>query len=689
MDEIIANEDAERVSHDPTDGTMWYIPHHGVYHAQKRDKIRVVFDCSARYAGTALNDHLLTGPDLINGLTGVMCRFRKHPIAIMCDIERMFHQFHVKEEDRDYLRFLWWENGNTQQDPVEYRMKVHLFGAASSPGCANYGLKYLAKQHEEELPAASRFIERNFYVDDGVTSVNDATSAINLVREARELCARGSLRLHKFVSNDRTVMDSIPCSERAAGIKDLDLAFAKLPMERALGIQWCVESDNFKFRVTLKDQPLTRRGILSTVASLYDPLGFVAPFVLDGKRILQEMCRRGTSWDDPLPDALRPRWEYWRNDLFQLGELNIPRCYQPPEFGTVTKVELHHFSDASTTGYGQCSYLRLKNDRDMIHCSLAMGKSRVAPTKIMTIPRLELSAAVVSVKISGMLLSELEYEHVEEYFWTDSRVVLGYISNEARRFHTFVANRIQRIHNSTTSQQWKYVPTNDNPADHASRGLTAAELQTSNWFSGPEFLWETEITDEQESPNEIHVGDPEVKNVQVYTTESTEQFCLVKRLSRFSNWSKAVRAIARLQRLARRTKTQNFLTTVEERRKAELFIIKAIQHEVYSDDIAVLSKGSSTIRNNSNLHCLNVFVDDEGVLRVGGRLQESSLPFGVKHPAVLPKDHRVTSLIIGHYHKTIQHQGRAMTINEIRSNGVWIIGCSSAVAAHIHRCVKC
>ena len=164
---------------------------------------------------------------------------------------------------------------------------------------------------------------------------------------------------------------------------------------------------------------------------------------------------------------------------------------------------------------------------------------------------------------------------------------------------------------------------------------------------------------------------------------------LIDRLSRFSHWSKAVRAIARLQRLARRTKTHNDLKTVEERRKAELFTIKAVHNELYPDDIAVLNKGLSDIRINSTLHCLNVFVDDEGVLRVGGRLQESSLPFGVKHPAVLPKDHHVTSLIIGHYHNTIQHQGRAMTINEIRSNGLWIIGCSSAVAAHIHRCVKC
>ena len=221
--------------------------------------------------------------------------------------------------------------------------------------------------------------------------MEDAHTAISLVKEVRELCDKGNLQLHKFISNDRAVIDSIPSSERAICIKDLDLKFEELPMERALGIQWCVESDRFKFRVVLKDTPLTRRGILSTIASLYDPLGFVAPFVLNGKHILQEMCKHGSSWDEPLADDLRPRWEHWRNDLVGLGELDIPRCYQAPGFGMAKKVELHHFSDASSSGYGQCSYIRLVDDKNTVHCSLVIGKSRVAPLKVTTIPRLELT----------------------------------------------------------------------------------------------------------------------------------------------------------------------------------------------------------------------------------------------------------------------------------------------------------
>ena len=284
VEDVIEKGDAEEVHDGGKEGEKWYVPHHGVYHAKKPDKLRVVFDCSAKYKGTSLNDHLLTGPDLMNNLNGVLLRFRLHSTALMCDVERMLHQFHVSKMDQDYLRFLWWRKGDLSAQPQEYRMKVHIFGAASSPGCANYGLKYLATENRDLYPLGSQFIMRDFYVDDGVASMDSTEKAIQLAQEARELCALGGLRLHKFVSNDRAVLESIPSSERASDIKDLNLTFDDLPAERALGIQWHIESDCLKFNVNLKDQPATRRGILSMVASLYDPLGFFRPILANRKR---------------------------------------------------------------------------------------------------------------------------------------------------------------------------------------------------------------------------------------------------------------------------------------------------------------------------------------------------------------------------------------------------------------------
>ncbi|XP_058509227.1 uncharacterized protein LOC131475275 [Solea solea] len=687
MNEVIEKGEAAEVCEQGKKGEKWYIPHHGVYHSKKPDKLRVVFDCSAKYKGTSLNDHLLSGPDLLNSLIGVLIRFRQHHVALMCDIEKMFHQFHVCEADRDYLRFLWWKNGDLHADPQEFHMKVHLFGAASSPGCANYGLKQLAKDHETQFPLGSEFIMKDFYVDDGVTSTASVDEAIQLAKEAQELCSMGGLRLHKFVCNNRSVLDSIPSPEHATEVKAPNLAFNDSTLERALGIHWHIESDTFRFRVCLKDQPATRRGILSTVASLYDPLGFVAPFLLTGKKVLQEMCRHGTSWDDPLPSELQPVWERWKNDLANLEEITIPRCYVPVGFGKVMKKELHHFSDASTYGYGQCSYLRYVNEDEGVHCALVMGKSRVAPIKVTTIPRLELTAAVVSVAASNTLKEELGLADIDEYFWTDSKVVLGYINNEARRFHTFVSNRVQKIHLSTAPQQWRYVSTNNNPADLASRGSNASEILTSRWLSGPHFLWEKEIPPAVDVVTEVQIGDPEVKRTQTLHTWTSEQVSLSDRLSRFSTWSRATQAIARLIRRARGDKSTDH-STVQEREDAWCIIIKDLQTQVYPEETKLLSK-TTQVSSQSKLHQLDAFLDQDGLLKVGGRLKNASLPSSVKHPVIIPKDHPITKMIIAHCHENVRHQGKCMTINEVRSNGYWIPGINRAVAAHLHQCVTC
>ncbi|KAL0163339.1 hypothetical protein M9458_042735, partial [Cirrhinus mrigala] len=687
MNDIIKRGDAEKTDDSGPPGETWYIPHHGIYHPKKPERLRVVFDCSAKHKGTCLNEHLLNGPDMINNLTGVLVRFRQHQVALMCDIEKMFHQFQVKENDRNYLRFVWWKDGDMNSQPQAYRMTVHLFGAVSSPGCANYGLKHLAKENSSAYPAGSQFIARDFYVDDGVTSAETVKDAIRLAKEARELCAKGGLRLHKFVSNNSEVLKSIPASEHATDTKTKDLTFNETQTERALGIYWNVEKDSFTFNITLKDQPPTRRGILSTVAAIYDPLGFIAPYVLKGKGILQEMCRQGTDWDDPLPECLKPRWECWKGDLHNLKNVQINRCYVPADFGEVVKREIHHFSDASTTGYGQCSYLRLINKREDVHCTFLMGKARVSPTKVTTIPRLELTAATVSVAVSNTLREALLYDNVEEFFWTDSKVTLGYINNDARRFHTFVANRVQKIHNSTSLQQWFYVPTSKNPADMASRGTSVTELLSSNWLTGPHFLWEKKIQLPTKETIVLTVGDPEVRKVQTLSTETVEQTSLSDRLTKFSSWSRAVRAVARLRRDVLKDKSMT-LTTVTERQNTETVIIKDLQRQAYQNEIETLNKGKQLSKNNK-MYNLDVLLDKDNVLKVGGRLHHSSLPCSFKHPTIIPREHHITKLIIAHCHERVNHQGKGFTMNEIRANGYWIPKLSQTVASYIRQCVFC
>nr|XP_054759571.1 uncharacterized protein LOC129265622 [Lytechinus pictus] len=472
---------AERAPSSYKQGKVNYVPHTGVYHPKKPGKIRVVFDCSAKCEGISLNDNLLQGPDLTNGLVGVLCRFRQEEVAVVGDIKGMFHQFFVSEEDRDLLRFLWWEDGDPNKNVIEYRMKVHLFGATSSPGCANYGFKKAADDGEAEFGSdAASYIRDDFYVDDRLKSVATPDEAVSVMKASQAICSKAGLRLHKMMSNNKEVLQSFPIEDRAKGIADLDLEVDPLPIERALGVFWCVESDTLQFRIELKDRPLTRRGVLSTVGSIYDPIGLASPVTLRGKHILQDLCRRKLDWDSPLPDDVRPQWEKWRFEISELEKLNVPRCYKPPNFGKVKRTELHHFSDASFDGYGQCSYIRLVNEEDKVCCSLVTAKSRVTPLRQMTIPRLELTAATVSAKMSTFLRKELTVAKPQEFFWTDSQVVLGYIRNEARRFHVFVANRVQQIHDETNPKRWFYVNTEDNTADEASRGMTAKELVESS-----------------------------------------------------------------------------------------------------------------------------------------------------------------------------------------------------------------
>ncbi|XP_054607429.2 uncharacterized protein [Nothobranchius furzeri] len=697
MKDIISRGEAERIPEEELDRqSAWYIPHHGVYHPKKPEKLRVVFDCSARFQDMSLNDYLLTGPELTNTLVGVLCRFRKGPVAIMCDVERMFHQFHVKPEDQDYLRFLWWENDNLEAPPSVFRMKVHLFGAASSPGCANFGLKHLATEGQDRFNESTvRFIRRNFYVDDGLVSVGSDAEAIELIKEASELCSAGKLRLHKFISNSKKVLESIPREECADSVKELDIDLGEPLLERALGVQWCVSSDDLQFRVTVKKHPMTRRGVLSTVASIYDPLGFVAPFVLRGKLILQQLSREKVSWDEPLSEECRSQWQSWLQDLHNLCQVKIKRCYIPASFIDVKQYELHHFSDASFTGYGECTYLRAVNSNGSVHCSLVMGKARVAPTKVTTIPRLELSAAVVAAKIGAMLNHELEIDNLKEYYWTDSKVVLGYIKNDARRFHVFVANRIQRIKATTDVNQWYHVQSEDNPADHASRGLSADRLVASNWFTGPDFLWERELPTKDAKVGEVSDTDPELQRAQVLITSARTNRTLVDRLTKFSDWKRVVKAIACLKRHAKQVKglspKLSGSTSVEERQQAELFLIILVQREVFSSEIKNLQQCKDVkSKDKANKLCkLSPFLDEQGVLRVGGRLTRSDLHPHVKHPAILPKTSHVSSLLIKHYHEKVQHQGRGMTVNELRSNGIWVVGCSGAVASHIFKCVTC
>lgn len=723
IDDMLSKGYAQKVpeeEHNRQDGFVWYLPHHPVHHPLKPDKTRVVFDCSAKYRGTSLNDKLLQGPDLTNSLVGVLTRFRQEHIAMMADIESMFHQVRVTPEHCDALRFLWWPEGDLNQAPKDYRMQVHLFGATSSPSCANFGLRKVAEDNEEKFSCdVIETVKRNFYVDDCLKSVKTVDTAITLADQLTKLLQNGGFRLTKWVSNSKKVIESIPQSERAKSVKMLD--FDHLPSERALGIQWNIQTDRFEFNINVKPKDPTRRGILAVVSSIYDPLGLAAPFVLTAKILLQDLCRRKLGWDDTIPGDDEDRWHVWLADLPKLSCFSVNRCIKPKNFSDIMTSQLHHFADASTSGYGAVTYLRLTDSYGNISCTLMTSKSRVVPLKQITIPRLELSAASIAIRLDKMMRRELELPIDDSVFWTDSTSVLKYIMNEDRRFHTFVANRVALIRDGSSPCQWRYIQSKQNPADDVSRGLTAdALLGSSRWLLGPEFLMKTEDHWPKctETLERISDEDPEVKKeAKAGGASQKEHPKLVEgMMKRFSSWHKLKKFIAWVLRYKenlrnardclknpkdqRKTKIATPIS-VEEMQVAEREILKYVQRESFPEEIEILKSKETDnekiciqpqsrtklIKKSSAVYKLDPRLVD-GLLIVGGRLRSASIPESAKHQVIMPKDNHVSNLIIQYYHLASGHSGREHVLSLLRER-FWVIRANSAVRRLLSRCFSC
>ena len=528
------------------------------------------------------------------------------------------------------------------------------------------------------------------------------------------MLARGGFRLTKWSSNSRKFLSSIPEEEKAKGFQDLDFDEDNLPMERALGIQWCAESDQFKFKINLKDRPHTRRGLLSLISSIFDPLGFVAPVILPAKKILQELCRQKFGWDEDLPDEVIKSCKRWISSLQQLENFGVDRCIKTKQLGPPVFAQLHHFADASEDAYGTTSYLLLRTASGEAQSTLMMAKARVAPLKSPTIPRMELTAATVAVKMDKILKKELELELHESIFWTDSTAVLKYLNSERTRFKTFVANRISEILQHSQTSQWRYVNTTLNPADHVSRGQTAeAFLKLGCWLSGPDFLLHTEDQwPNNPDPGMVDIDDSEVKRVaQMHVIQVQDSTDPVDQLmSHFSSWTKLKRAVAwllklkgLLKELKAKRKEPNTLcgeSKVEQFKKAykgtnltcdnlleaETEILKYCQKQRFEDDLTML-KEHHRVKKGSSLYKLNPVLQ-EGVMRVGGRLSRAAMPDHSKQPAILPKHSHITRLVLRHIHDITAHAGRNHMLAQLRQR-FWIPGANGAIRTFLSKCVIC
>ncbi|XP_069103769.1 uncharacterized protein [Argopecten irradians] len=443
MKDILDNGYADVAPPLHDDEECWYLPLFGVYHPKKPDKIRGVFDSSVKHEGISLNKVLMKGPNLTNNLLGVLLRFRKEYIAISCDVEQMFYCFGVREDQRNFLRFLWYEDNNPTKPLIEYRMCKHVFGNSPSPAVATYGLRKTVRETENTFGGdVTDFVTKNFYVDDGLTSVPTAQEAVSLLNRTKEALSTGNIRLHKFTSNWEDVLNAMPADDLACDLSKIEIGTESLPSQRSLGLCWELETDVFTFNISTETKPYTRRGVLSTINSLYDPLGFLSSETVQGKILLRNMVVGTVDWDQSLPEEFKSSWEHWDTSIQELDRFQVSRRY-PVRMDTTS--ELHIYSDASEKAISAAAYLKSLDEKGQSCFGFVLGKSKVAPRHGHTIPRLELCAAVLVVEIAEIVTEELSFPQEHVFFHTDSKVVLGYVTNTTRRFYIYVANRVCRI----------------------------------------------------------------------------------------------------------------------------------------------------------------------------------------------------------------------------------------------------
>ena len=647
---------------DGEDGTRWYLPHHGVTSPKKPNKVRVVFDAAARFGGTSLNDNLLTGPDLVNSLVGVLMRFRQGPIPLSADIQAMYHAVGVTESHQPALRFLW-RGSDRGKEPETYQMTVHVFGAASSSCAVNYALRKCADDSEIDYPAAAAAVYKNFYVDDLLTSLETREEADQLKESLTEMLERGGFKLTKWI---------VPHQQRSCMTEARDLDLDDLPVERALGVHWNIVEDSFVFKVTRMNNPCTKRGILSQVSSVFDPLGMLTPFVMRAKCLLQRVWSGGYGWDEEIDDArLITEWMNWLDEIADLQQFNMQRFYRRDSAQPVT-CQLHVFADASCTGFGAVAYFRLVGEDGSIWCSFVAAKGRVAPLKQLTIPRLELQAAVMATRLALLIRKEHSIEIDSTHYWSDSRTVLQWLRSESGRFHTFVANRIAEIQDSSEIGNWRHVPGTLNIADICSRGCKASELTPhSAWARGPAFIWQSEDAWPHESGMMDDVPCVIERKQEVRATLASEdkggalmdpgRYSSLTRLHRVTAW--VLRFCQNCRAGSDRRSTGPL--SASEIAAAELLWLKTAQSDCFADELSAL-KMKKNISPKSRLLPLCPYIDGEGLIRVGGRLRHASMPDASRHQIVLPPEHDVTRMLAVQYHSRLAHPGPEHTLCAIR-----------------------
>ncbi len=649
-----------------------YLPHRWI---QEKTKIRIVYDASAKTkTGISLNDIIHKGPNLTKVLIGQLLNFRLHRIALTADIKGAYLQIGLNELDIDATRFLWvkdiGEDMRSNQNLRFLRFARVPFGVNASAFLLNIVLQH---HFSEETQSEYRKIgQNNFYEDNFVISVKNTLEGIRIYEYLTKKLNEIQMNLRDWATNDDRVLQIIPEQKRER---------TKNNVIKVLGIMWDKTIDMIGCKLD-ENLPLegTKRNVLRYVASIYDPLGLFAPCVLGLKIFLQKCWKNKYTWDERLPEKLQEDWIKLKNEILEISKITLPRRYWNSD--GEANYELHVFSDASKDAYACCAYLVRRNQKgNKAYSSLIFCKSRLAPPKGLTIPKLELMGAVIAKRTAEFLKELLDIQLERMVIWTDASTILQWL-NSMEILQTFVQNRIKELR-KTAEIEYRYVSGTENPADLATRGKPIRLLKDNElWWKRPEWLLHTSLW--PKPPLNVFTYDTTAKTqswVSMPTTKTKIDSLLNDRIEKgMSSWNARVRVFRNI--LKWKGARPGIASDAELLKLAETALIRELQRKHFKKEIKLLTKG---IRPPTNL---DVYLDSNKLIRCGGRLQHAQLDPDAINPILLPRDSPVTESYIRYIHCENGHVGTSHVLSKLRDR-FWIVKGRAKVKSVIHRCVIC
>lgn len=674
-----------RIDNDNYGTPHYFIPHHGVFREHSSTTpLRVVFDASMpSSSGKSLNDLQLIGPPIQGDLLSILLRFRESRYVACADIEKMYRQVLIDEQQRDLQLILWREN---PADPLHvYKLNTVTYGTASAPYLSCRCLKQLA-QECSDLEVA-RIIREDFYVDDLICGNPNKDKLKEICREISQKLQSGCFPLRKWIFNfDFGDFGGIIDAKK-------ELSLGDNIQNKTLGLGWHNRDDDLFYctKIKTESKPVTKRTILSGSSQIFDPLGLLSPTIMTAKVLLQKLWLLKLDWDEPVPDDIAQVWNRFVQSLDNLDVVRVPRLV----VGDNPKnLELHIFTDSSLTAYGACAYIRSIDIDNIVTVRLLCSKGKVAPIKPVSIPRLELCGAVVGARLYEKIVNSLRSNFNKVIFWTDSTIVLGWLRMPPNLLKTFVQNRTAEIHELTKNNPWRHVRSENNPADFISRGLNLGALCTSKlWWNGPQFLLDNNLDFCTDSKINSDINLPELKSSTtrgLLSHQETENWFPFSRFSQYNRIRRAAAFVLRFVYNARnKVNKRTGSLSVDELNESELLLARLAQHESYQDVYECLSKKRSLKGKHASLTKLNLFLDNKNLIRVGGRLENSiHFSYEKKHPLLISAKHHLAALLFRYEHLRLLHAPPQLLMFKVRE-AWWPVGARDLARQVVHACVTC